>query len=509
MVTFFRRASAACALLALGLSSALCAQDVERSSQRPNVLMIIADDLNHWVGHLGRNPDTRTPNLDALANEGVSFRHAYAAAPTCNPSRTALLSGRRPGTTGVYQNVRLIKEVDWRQYLRDGERLPEQFKAAGYRVFGAGKLYHGTDYFEEDWTQYRPLDRAIHNGPGVDANDGFLSPRVKDLKDEDFDDFHTTRWCGKRIEESGDAPFFLACGLYKPHLAFTVPDRFHDRFAPESVTLPSFATDDLTDVPKLGRARVRGNDFRQIFGRGRWRKVIANYLAAVNYTDENIGYLIEKLRESGQYDNTIIVVFGDHGWHFGEKGQFRKNTLWEEGTRTPYIWRVPGLTPEGALVEAPVDLMSVYPTLMELASIPRPDHVEGQSVATLLGSPEAEWGHPAISTIDQGSNAVRLGPYRLIEYSDGTREFYDHESDPLEWTNRAGEAGYKEAEQRLAAFLPTDQITSAPEMTMALRKPALERALSKSLSIPQALISVLTLGLVFAVSGFVLGRRRA
>ena len=383
----------------------------------------------------------------------------------------------------MYYNYGNGEVIDWREHTAPNISLPAQFKQAGYRVFGAGKVFHGGTIFPEEWTDYSFSDEDLLNGRGGEQTDGLLKPRKAGLRDEDFHDYHVTNWCEDKISETGEGPFFLACGLYKPHLSFSVPDRFHERFAADQVALPPFRPDDHEDIPQVARQRMFYGDFQKTVLSGRWGEVVSNYLAAINYTDENIGRLIQKLRDTGQYDNTIIIVFGDHGWHLGEKGQFRKFTLWEEGTRTPFVWRVPGVTPAGSRVEAPVDLMSLYPTLIELLDLPRPDHVEGLSVTPLLSDPAAPWDQPALTTFGPGNNAVRMGPYRLIQYSDGSREFYDHESDPFEWDNLAGQADVAAMERELAQFLPTSQVDPVAKMTFKKPQGRIEKLLNRQVSL--------------------------
>lgn len=419
---------------------------------RPNVLFIAVDDLNHWVSHLGRNPQAVTPNIDRLAARGVTFTHAYCAAPACKPSRTSLMSGLRPWTTACYRNgdnnTNLIPE---------GASLNAQFLKAGYHVVGAGKIYHGGSY-DSEWTEYLGKDAYPSNLPQTGHTEGFLTPLKHDLKDEDLNDWHTVNWCIKQIEAKHDKPFFIACGLVKPHLPFVVPRKYYDLFPRDSIQLPPYREDDLEDIPPEGLKMARPEaDHAQILKDDRWKDAIQGYLATCAYADMNVGRLLDALDKSPARDNTIIVLWGDHGWSLGEKHHWRKFALWEEPTRAPLVWVAPGVTKPGGVCERTVDFMTIYPTLCELAGVPIPKHVEGPSAVSLLRNPKADWAFPAISTYGFQNHAVRTEDWRYIRYANGGEEFYDEAGDPYEWTNLAKQTGTtEEAKKKLAAFLPLE-----------------------------------------------------
>ena len=194
---------------------------------------------------------------------------------------------------------------------------------------------------------------------------------------------------------------------------------------------------------------------------GRWKEAVQAYLATVSYVDGQIGRVLDALQDSEHAQNTIICLWGDHGWHLGEKQHWRKFALWEEATRAPLIWVVPGITPANTICSQPVDFMSIYPTLCQLAQIPLPGHVEGVSIQPLLQNPSATWNQPAITTYGPNNHAVRDQRWRLIRYADGSQELYDHDTDPLEWTNLAEEKEHSQTITRLAEFLP---VTNNPEI---------------------------------------------
>jgi len=425
----------------------------EPTGQPPNVLFIAVDDLNHWVTHLGRNPQAKTPNIDGLAERGMTCRAAYCAAPACNPSRAALMTGLRPSTTGCYYNG-----DPWKQFITEGQGLAATFKAAGYHVAGAGKIYHSQQYYPSEWTEYMDTTGIHLNGAAdVAKNEGFHEPLKHDLKDEDLRDWHVVDWCVEQLHAEHDKPVFVACGLYKPHLPFAVPRKYYDLFPRDEIELPPHLEDDLDDLPAAGVAMAKPNgDHAKFLESGRWKDAIQSYLAACAYTDMNVGRLLEGLATSPRADNTIIVLWGDHGWSFGEKQHWRKFALWEEPTRAPLIWVAPGKSVPGSVCDQPVDFMSIYPTLCELTGVPVPSHVAGPSMLPLLENPEAAWPHAAVTTHGPGNHAVRQGDHRYIRYADGSEELYDHATDPYEWTNLAGTPGAAAVMARLREALPSD-----------------------------------------------------
>lgn len=438
-------------LFALGLSFPGANGAETKPALRPNVLFIAVDDLNHWVTHLGRHPQARTPNIDRLAARGTTFSHAYCVVPACEPSRAALMGGRRPWTTGCYRNG-----DNWRQHVEEGQGLTVPFLKAGYFVAGAGKIYHADTYHPSEWTEYMDKRNLGEHGPVVAKNEGFLEPVQHDLKHEDLSDWHIVNWCIERLKRRDDKPFFIACGLHKPHLPFVVPRKYYDLFPRDQIQLPPYREDDLEDIPPAG-VRMAGpaGDHARIQQSGRWKDAIRSYLATCAYTDMNIGRLLDALDRSSHRDNTIVVLWGDHGWHFGEKHHWRKFALWEEATRAPLVWVVPGVTKPGTVCERTVDFMTIYPTLCELAGLPIPGHVEGKSAAALLRNPAAPWDLPAITTHGYLNHAVRTEAWRYIRYADGSEELYDERNDPYEWTNLASRAGACEAvKKELAKYLP-------------------------------------------------------
>lgn len=435
------------AVLALFLASSACCAC---AAERPNVLFIAVDDLNDWVQHLGGHPQCKTPNIDALAKRGVTFERAYCAAPVCNPSRTALLSGLRPSTTGVYHNSN-----DWRKAIPDTVTLPLLFKQNGYFVAGAGKIYHENFRRDSDWDEYLPKSHREPAPPTKDTGVGGIRFAPLDCTDDELPDFRSVTWTIEQLQKPRDKPFFLACGLHKPHMPWNVPRKYYELYPLDQIVLPTVLETDLDDIPSAGvkMANPKG-DHAAILKSGRWKEAVQAYLAAIAFTDAMVGRLLAGLDQSRFKDNTIIVFWGDHGWHLGEKLHWRKFALWEEATRAPLIFVAPGVTRPDGVCKRTVDFMSIYPTLAELCGMPVPAHVEGPSIRSLLADPAATWDRPALTTHGFENHAVRSDRWRYIRYHDGSEELYDEEHDPREWKNLATQPERSAIKGELSVWLP-------------------------------------------------------
>ena len=425
------------------------------AAKQPNVLFIAVDDLRDWVGYLHHNEQTKTPNIDRLAKMGTAFTRSYCAAPVCNPSRAALMSGMRPSTTGIYGN-----ETDWRKFVPEDKPLTAAFRKGGYFVCGAGKIYHESFRRPSEWDHYlenegggkaeKQLSKSA-KGEGV----GGIRFAPLDCEDKDLPDYKITDYGIEQLNKQHDKPFFLAVGLHKPHMAWNVPQKWYDMFPLESIQLPPYKEDDLADIPPAGIAMAKPQgDHKTMLESGRWKEAVQAYLAATAYTDMNIGRLLDAYDKSPHKDNTIIVFWCDHGWHLGEKHHWRKFALWEEATRSPLLWVVPGLTKAGSVCERTVDHMSIYPTLMEVCGLQKPAHVEGVSIKPLLENSVAEWKTPALTTHGYNNHGVRNERWRYIRYDNGDEELYNELTDPNEWTNLAKDPQYQATKDELAKAMP-------------------------------------------------------
>jgi arylsulfatase A-like enzyme len=420
-------------------------------SRKPNVLFIAIDDLRDWVTYFGRNAQTRTPNLDRIAAKGLAFSRAYCAAPVCNPSRAALMSGLRPATTGVYDN-----NNDWRTVLPEELMLTAAFRRAGYFVCGAGKIYHESYSRRSEWDDYLDKHKTDPEpAPGQSTGVGGIRFAPLDCRDDELVDWKITDYGINELGKRHDRPLFLAVGLHKPHMPWNVPRKYYDLFPVDQIILPPHLANDLDDVPAAGRRMAKPEgDHAQMLTSGRWKEAVQGYLAAIAYTDMNLGRLLDALEKSPERDNTIVCLWSDHGWHLGEKSHWRKFALWEEATRSPHIWIVPGLTKPGSLCAQPIDYMTIYPTLMDLCGLPTPAHVQGTSIRALLGNPNTPRTEPALTTFRFNNHAIRTADWRYIRYANGDEELYDERNDPNEWTNLATRPEHAALKTTLAALMP-------------------------------------------------------
>jgi len=460
--------------LAVGTAAAAAA------AERPNVLFIAIDDQNDWIGHLGGHPLAKTPHLDALAARGTTFTNAHCQAPLCNPSRTSLLLGLRPTTTGIYGLAPWFRTIpEW----ADRVSLPQHFAQHGYLTAGTGKIYHGGT-----GPRRRPkgqTDRppefertAPFGGVGSKPPEKLIPPTPMgnhplmdwgvwppDNDDTQKGDYQVASWTVEQIKTAPqDRPFFLAAGFFLPHVPCYATQQWFDLYPDDDTVLPPLLADDRADTPRFSwylhwslpepRLRwLREND--------QWRNLVRSYLACTSFVDAQIGRLLTALDEAGLADNTIVVVWGDHGWHLGEKAITGKNTLWDRGTKVPLIFAGPGIT-AGQRCGQPAELLDIYPTLSELAGLPIRDDLEGLSLRPQLADASAPRLRPAITSHNQGNHAVRSDRWRYIQYADGTEELYDLESDPDEWKNLAGEPGQAKILAAHRRWLPTVDRPPAP-----------------------------------------------
>lgn len=468
-----------------------------------NVVFISVDDLNDWVGFMRGHPQVKTPNLDRLAARGVVFANAHCAAPLCCPSRAAVYSGRQPFNTGVYGN-----SDDIRRIAPDLVLLPVHMKAHGYRAWGAGKLLHRArpdlfdDFFkpEQRWSPFpssKPLAYTPEELPSkgtdnprhvVDMGDGrppIILPLNRmpsdrkpdnpsaesfdwgafDVPDSAMGDAQIVDWAIERLRKASSQPFFMALGFYRPHIPLWAPRKYFKPFAAASIQLPPVLATDLEDLgpvakdialtPRTAGAHATVIRFHQ------WEEAVAAYLACVYFVDAQIGRLLDALEATGHARDTAIVIWGDHGWHLGEKQHWGKSTGWERATRVPLLI-VPPLRDRdryavGKSTKEPVSLIDLYPTVLEIADVPPPSTgLDGQSLVPLLRNPDRVTERAVITTFFGEHFSVGDRHWRYIRYSDGSEELYDHRTDPNEWNNLAEKPEYDDVKSRLAGMLPRE-----------------------------------------------------
>ena len=428
----------------------------EDEAAPPNILFIAVDDLNDWVEPLGGHPQAFSPNITDLASRGMLFTNAHAASPSCNPSRVAAITGLAPRRTGVLENA----NTPMRDFVgQDPDTVFQYFKKQGYYVAGLGKLLHEPDNPLEPWDEYGFDD----NKPDPAA---FPFHGLTELTDRRavFDwgpgDGQRFEWGDQAVATDAEAflrrvhtkPFFLAVGFTLPHLPWYVTQSVWD-FSTVTPVLPPYLPDDRDDVP--GRARLIDTEaHRIIVNGGRWAQGVRGYLSAVAFMDALLGQVLTALDRSDYAENTIVVLWSDHGIHLGEKDAWDKGTLWEESTRVPVVIYAPDVTQAGSVSREPVSLLDLYPTLVDLAGLPAKNSLDGESLARLLrdpsGSHRAERG--AVTSYTFG-DSLRTRDWRYIEYFTGDQELYDHQSDPDEWVNLADSPEHQEIKQQLADTL--------------------------------------------------------
>ncbi len=428
-----------------------------------NVLFIAVDDLNNDLGCYG-DPIARTPNIDRLAARGVRFDRAYCQYPLCNPTRTSLLSGRRPDTTRILDN-----NSPPRTYLKDVVFLPEHFRAQGYFTARVGKIAHGKFEDAVKWdvsenarpgpaaSAVRRRDRRLGGQQGR-AADGTLNLEWQptDNKDDDEPDGNTARRIAQLLEQNKDRTFFIAAGFHKPHLPWVAPKKYFDMFPPEKMPLPQVPPDDTKDIPSIALP----NSFRRDVGMtdDQKRKAKAAYYACVSFMDAQVGVVLDALDRLKLVEKTIVVFWGDHGFHLGEHyGLWRKMSLFEESARVPLIVAVPWKQ-GGAASPRLVEFVDIYPTLTELCGLPVPDGLEGASFVSLLSEPNRPWKKAAFTVVARGrgilGRTVRTERYRYTEWGgEKYSELYDHRTDPHEYTNLAGDPIFTKTLAELRSLL--------------------------------------------------------
>ncbi len=434
---------------------------------RPNVLFIAIDDLNDWLGCMNGHPNTKTPNMDRLAARGVLFQNAHCQAPLCGPSRASLMTGLRPSTTGIYGMIDDDKIKENNEVTADIIFLPEYFKQQGYHTMGIGKLFHEhapKGLFDESGGRYKgfgpaPEERFVWDGFGGE-NYGRTSTDWGAFPAQDslMPDHHSAQWAKERLNRNYDKPFFLAVGFLRPHVPLYVPQPWFDMHPVDQLKMPPYKPDDLEDVPPVA---LQINDLPMMpstewaIKNNQWDDMVQSYLACVSFVDAQVGKLLAALDNSEYAENTIIVLWSDHGYRMGEKGTFAKHCLWEEATQTPLIFSGPGI-PSSKVVNEPVELLSIYPTLLELSGLPAYPSNEGKSLVPLIEGTTTHTNWNAITTFGMNNHAVRTKDFRYIRYEDGGEELYDHKVDPNEWNNVAGEEKYQEEKKKLKKLLPAN-----------------------------------------------------
>lgn len=452
------------------------------SARHPNVLFISLDDMNDWAGPFSGNSQALTPSLDQFANEAVTFERNYTPSPGCNPSRSATLTGVHTYRSGMYSNYQ-----DWRKVpaLQQVPTIGQHFRNAGYYTAGAGKIFHYDQVDETGWDAYFPAitdpmpKEFLPEGRPVNMTPfeymySMFDWAPLDLPDEETADYQTVSYISQQLQREHDRPFFLAAGIYRPHLPWYVPQKYFDLFPIESVRKPKILESDLDDLGPVAKELIKrgGNYHDHVVKAGQWEQAVQGYLASIAYADAMIGQLLDALKNSPHADNTIVVIWSDHGWQLGEKEHWRKFALWENVIRTVLMIKVPaGLEkmPNGSAVGATTDnltsLLDIYPTLADLCNLPPRDDFDGVSLRAMLEQPDREVPRAVITTYDYGSTSVREGAWHYIRYIDDSEELYNLDKDAEEWRNLASDPAHAHVKARLAKHIPNDAV-DLPEASL-------------------------------------------
>lgn len=476
-------------LMILGICF-LCCKEKESENppeQKPNVLFIAIDDLNDWIEPLGGNAQARTPNLMAFSKEAVNFTNAYCASPGCNPSRGAILTGYHTYTSGLYSNYQ-----DWRKIpkLSSNPTLNSYFKENGYYTAGAGKIYHYTQVDSSGWDSYFPSKTQPMPKEFLPKERPLNMPRFKymynmfdwgplDIADNETADYQSVNFIKQELSQEHDKPFFLACGIYRPHVPWYVPKKYFDLFPLDSIQLPLTKPNDLDDISTFAKKEIieRGGNYHQHVKEAQQeKKAVQGYLASMAYADAMFGNLIKALNESKYADNTIIVLWSDHGWQLGEKEHWRKFALWENVNKSMLMFQSPkikNIIPAGSAkgnTNSLVSLIDIYPTLLELSGLPPRKDLDGKSLVPILKNPEQIDDRAIITTYDYGSYSVRYDNWHYIAYIDGSSELYNLENDPQEWMNVYNDSTHNKTKELLATFIPENPVDLPIESLIPLQE---------------------------------------
>lgn len=461
--------------------------------EHPNVLFIAIDDLNDWTGSMGGNPQAITPNLDGLSEQGLLFTNAHSSQPVCTASRNSLLSGLHPVNTGWYTSTSDMRKT-YEDVMGDHQMLPQYFRSNGYKTMAVGKIFHQgvsdykertADFWDETAPDYDVPKDLRDRGDGYGGTKFYPFPRegsqIVNHYGKDFADGHSLCWGaleeedipgGKMFDEliadwavdqlgkKHEKPFFLAVGFVRPHVPYTAPKKYFDMYDLDETAIPVVPDDEMSDIPMMGKSiafgTIKTGDHYAVTNLSDtyWKELVMAYLACISFVDDQVGKVLKALEDSEYAQNTIIVLWSDHGQHLGEKKHWRKQALWEESTRVPLLFSVPGHSSQGKTSSQVVSLLDIYPTLVDLCNLPEADRLEGQSLRPLLEEPGLELERPVLSTWYYRNHAIRSNNWRYIRYRDGGEELYNMIDDPGEHLNLAGDPAYADVIAEHRKWLP-------------------------------------------------------
>ncbi len=444
--------------------------------KQPNILFIAIDDQNDWIGHMGGHPLSKTPHLDKLAARGTTFLNAHCQSPICNPSRASLLFGRRPTSTGIYGLSPAPRQLP---LLQNADSLPQYFADQGYWTCAAGKIFHtgtaagGGKNSDKEFQVTASLGADTSMPPQKIAGEtpmgnhrlvdwGVWPP---DNDDTAKGDYKIATWATEQIKSAPkEQPFFIAAGFSLPHVPCYATQKWFDLYPDDDTVLPKILNTDRDDTPRFSwylHWSLPEPRLTWLKENHQWRKLVRSYLASTSFVDAQVGRLLSALDEAGLVENTIVIVWGDHGWHLGEKGISGKNTLWDRSTKVPLIFAGPGIK-NGQRCLQPAELLDIYPTLIDLTGLPANKDLEGLSLVPQLKEAATKRDRPAITSHNQGNHGIRSERWRYIRYADGSEELYDMIADPHEWHNLAAQPEHASVIAEHKRWLPQPDLPLVP-----------------------------------------------
>jgi len=444
-------------LLLSGLLISGKSKNEHANKRKPNVLFIVVDDLNTTLGCYD-HPVVKTPHIDKLAENGVKFNHAYCNYAVCGPSRGSFLTGLRPESIGILDNRTPLQDV-----LDDRVTLPYIFKKNGYYTMSLGKVFHGSGDHNDPkaWDEihgYGPTELG-KKGESRNMTDGVLKWcwwQAAEGNDEDQPDGQIARKAVEFIKTEKEKPFFLAVGFHKPHDPFIAPKKYFDLYPLENCNPPQLPEG---WKPPYDHSLPHQTSVFNKFSERDKREFLRSYYACTSFLDTQVGKLIAALKESGQMENTLIVFFGDHGYHLGEHNWWNKVTIYEKGTNAPFILTGNGINAKGNESDAMFEFIDIYPTLAELAYLEDiPNHLEGKSFAKIVDDPNGAFRPEVRAIINRGpmlGRMVKNENFRYIEWDEGKQgaELYDQKNDPIEYQNLADNPDYSDVKAMMKKIL--------------------------------------------------------
>jgi arylsulfatase A-like enzyme len=484
------------------------------ASARPNVLFIACDDMNDWVGFLGGHPDTLTPNMDRLASRGIVFERAYCASPICGPSRASVLTGLKPESSGIYNN-----KGTYVDYVPDAVTLPRYFKNNDYLVMGCGKINHAMGCVVPDnYHEFGPDAGAIggpftweelNMSPGAKVerkdiagiSDAIESGIVKNvypgkvirrgdlratlplngldnrvdrpangyntfdwgpvpITDDEMPDGMMATWAEQKLAAQYTVPFFLAVGFYRPHQPWYAPAKYFKPFEGRQLAFPPALEGDLEDCGEAARQYAHypwSGSFATVRKHKQWQEAMRGYLASIHFVDAQVGRLLDALDASRYADNTIVVLWSDHGWELGEKEHWGKHSPWEGSMRVPLVIVPPkSLNIPAMRTQAFTSLLDLYPTLADLCGIKIPPGLDGVSLKPVIMGTSKRVRDHLVTTLGRSTFCIRKGDLKLISYYDGSEEFYDLQADPDELRNLIADPALAQSIAALRSLAPVD-----------------------------------------------------